>query len=212
MHISRSGFAFRGFFRGFLALGGTLTLLVLGCSGAPAPVPPAKYNPEEMAAAAMAEYDKNRDGKLDAAELENCPALKKLLVNLETEKQYLTEEDIAERLRQFERAKVGLAGTRCRVTRNGRGLAEVTVTFVPESFMGDAIRAGSGVSDENGNVEIAVPGESVKGVSLGFYRVEVSLKDPSGKEILPPSFNTDTKLGQEVQNRRPDVLHIRLDD
>ncbi len=133
-------------------------------------------------------------------------------MNLAKEQPYLTEEEIAERLRGFEASKVGLMGTRCRVSSGGRTMAGVTVTFVPEKFMGEGFKSGSGVTDEDGVAEITVEGEKVSGVSLGFYRVEASLKDPSGKETLPARFNTDTKIGQEVQNKRPDVLHIRLDE
>ncbi len=74
MDNPRFGGVFRSGSRVVSVLGLTLALAILGCSGAATPVPPAKYNPEEMAAAAMADYDTNHDGKLDAAELENCPA------------------------------------------------------------------------------------------------------------------------------------------
>jgi hypothetical protein len=210
MVISRQGFAFQRYFRVFLVLGGALTLVVMGCSGRPAAVPPVTYNPEEMAAAAMAEFDKNHDGKLDASELENCPALKHMLVNLETDKTYLTEEDIADRLRQFDKSKVGLMGTTCIVTRGGVGIPDVKVTYTPEFFMGNAIKPASGISDAAGNVELKVEGESVRGVNLGFYRVEVSLPDSSGNETLPARFNTETKLGQEINNRRSTSLRIEL--
>jgi hypothetical protein len=163
-----------------------------------------------MAAAAMAEYDNNRDGKLDENELVRCPALKQLLVNLETDKTYLTEQDIADRLRQFEKSKVGLMTTACVVSRDGKGVPDVTVTFTPEAFMGAGIKPATGISDAEGNVELKVAGETVGGVSLGFYRIEVSLLDPSGNETLPPKFNSETKLGQEINHRRSTILRIDL--
>lgn len=211
MRISWHGCAIRPWAFLVSVVGGTMTLAVLGCSGAPPPVPPAKYKPEEMAAAAMAQYDKNHDGKLDEKELEACPALRKLLANLDKEDMpYLTEKDIADRLEQFEKSKVGLMGTRCRVTNGGSPMPGVTVTFIPEAFMGEGIKPATGVSDDFGMVEMAVAGEDVPGVSLGYYRVEASLKNESEKELIKPRFNTETILGQEVQNRRPDVLHIEL--
>ena len=100
---------------------------------------------------------------------------------------------------------------RCTVTRDGKGCPDVTVTFVPEKFMGDAIKPGSGISDADGNVDIKVGGEPISGLSLGYYRVEASLKDASGKETLPARFNTDTKIGQEVQQRRTSHTRIELD-
>ena len=64
----------------------TLAVLVLslvaGCGKKPdaglAPVEPAKYDPDAMAEAAIAQLDKNKDGTIDAAELTACPPLKKL--------------------------------------------------------------------------------------------------------------------------------------
>ena len=209
MHMLCHGFVVK--VRGLLLVVLAAGWLTLGCSSSPAPVPPPTYDPDAMAAAAIAEYDKNGDGKLDAAELEHCPGLKIALFNMETEKSYLTEEDIAERLRLFQKSKAGLMSARCTVTRDGKGCPDVTVTFVPEKFMGDAIKPGSGISDADGNVDIKVAGEPFSGLSLGYYRVEASLKDPSGKETLPARFNTDTKIGQEVQQRRTSHTRIEVD-
>jgi hypothetical protein len=184
----------------------------LGCGSRAVSIP--RYDPENMAQQAMAEYDKDRDGKLDAGELEQCPALKKALPQIAKDKHpYLTEEDIADRLRQLVGSKVGLIGTQCRVIRDGKGFAGVTVTFIPEKFMGEAIRPGSGVSDAEGNVELKIAGESFPGLNPGYYRIEASLKDDSGKETLPARFNTETKLGQELhpRSRRPGICLIDLD-
>src|SRR5437016_2611538 len=61
---------------GFVLLLVILASSAVGCSSGATPVPVPRYDPDGMAHAAMEEYDKNRDGKLDAAELERCPALK----------------------------------------------------------------------------------------------------------------------------------------
>jgi hypothetical protein len=189
--------------------------LLAGC-GSSAVAPP-RYDPDAMARAAMAEYDTNHDGKLDAGELEACPALKKALPEIakdyaKNKQPYLTEEDIAEELRLFEKRKVGLLSIRCKVVRgDGLGVAGVTVNFIPERFMGDAIKAGSGVSDQSGYVHPTVEGQTIPGLAFGFYRIEASRKDESGKETVPSQFNTNSKLGLEVHPRRMDVAIIQLD-
>jgi hypothetical protein len=181
-----------------------------GCGGQ-APVAIPNYDPEAIARAAMAAYDKNDDGKLDAAELEACPALKSALPRIVTNKRdYLTEEDIAGRLRDFQKSRVGLRGIRCRVLRDEQPVSGVTVTFVPESFMGAAVKAASGISDERGYLNVATVEGKEPGVSLGYYRIEASVKDDAGKETLPPPLNSETKLGQEIHHGKMETILIQL--
>src|SRR5207302_7614851 len=90
---------------GFLAAG-SLVLLIHGCS-ARVDMPP--ISPEEAAKQALAEYDKNKDGFLDANELEHCPALKNALKTLDKNKDgRLSADEIAERLTAFQATGVGL--------------------------------------------------------------------------------------------------------
>src|SRR5439155_20742612 len=140
----------------------------------------------------------------------DCPALKFALPLIVNEKRgYLTEEDIAERLRHFQESNVGLMGTRCRVTRGEVGVPGVTVTFIPEKFMGDVIKPGSGISNNDGYVNLATGPEDLPGLSLGYYRVEVSLKDAAGNETLPARFNARSSVGMEIQNiKRSEILRI----
>jgi hypothetical protein len=192
-------------------LGLALSVAAVGCGG-PAAVARPSYDPDAMARAAMAAYDKNNDGKLDAAELEACPALKSALPKIVANKRdYLTEQDIADRLRDFQKSRMGLRGTRCRVWRGERPVAGVTITFVPEGFMGDAIKPASGVSDEHGYVNMTSNDGQDPGVNLGYYRIEASLKDASGAETLPARFNSETKLGQEIHHKRMEDVVIQLD-
>ncbi len=50
-------------------------LMLSACNRQPTRVKPPAINPQQAAAAAMAEYDSNGDGTLDEAELEKAPAL-----------------------------------------------------------------------------------------------------------------------------------------
>src|SRR5262245_3451268 len=53
-----------------------LALCLTGCSSGPPAVHAPALSPEEAGRQALAEYDANKDGFLDAKELEQCPALK----------------------------------------------------------------------------------------------------------------------------------------
>src|SRR5262245_47204394 len=59
----------------WLVGGWVLLLGAAGCSDGKRVEPP-DFSPEEAAKQAMAAYDKNGDGALDATELEQCPPLK----------------------------------------------------------------------------------------------------------------------------------------
>jgi hypothetical protein len=187
-----------------------LALTAAGCGGASVSAP--KYDPEAMAHAAMNEYDTNGDGKLDATELEACPALKDALANIAKDKQsHLTEEDLTERLRQFVDSKLGGVVPRCKVIRGNQGVANVTVTLVPERFMGETIQPASGTSGPDGTVHLKIEGADFPGARLGYYRIEASQKDPSGKELLPARYNSSSKLGCEVHHKKMESILIELD-
>ncbi len=179
-----------------------------GCGPTPVAIP--KFDPDAIAARAMEMYDKNKDGRLDAAELERCPALKHALKQIDPEKLDLTEEDLVKRLTIFQKSGVGIMGVRCTVMGGAGPVKDVTVTYVPEAFMADVIKPASGVSDEEGIVHLKVAGEPVNGVNLGYYRIEASLKDASGNETLPAEFNKDSKMGQEVAPLRSVFYQITL--
>src|SRR5262245_38264147 len=63
----------------WLVGGWVLLLTSLGCSAGGKRMAPPDFAPEDAAKQAMATYDKNRDGVLDATELEQCPPLKAAL-------------------------------------------------------------------------------------------------------------------------------------
>ena len=175
----------------------TLLLLVAGCRGGRVPVP--AISPGEAGRQALAEYDRNGDGLLDAAELERCPALKSCLKALDTNGDgRLSADEIAQRLAVYQRSRVGLQAFACQVTLDGRPLAGATITFVPEPFLGPALTPASGVSDGRGLARLQEAGAELPGVPCGLFRVEVSKKDAGGREMVPARYNTESVLGQEV--------------
>jgi hypothetical protein len=148
----------------------------------------------------MAQYDLNKDGKLDLEELRRCPALLRSLESMDLNKDgCLDLKEIEERLKRFENG-IALMMAPCRVVRENQPVEGVKVTLVPETFHGDSLKPASGTSDATGNVNLVIEGQSEVGVQAGFYRVQVSALDGSGKETLPARFNTDTVLGWEISS------------
>jgi hypothetical protein len=185
-------------------------LVLLGCSGRRLPVP--SISPEEAGRQALAEYDQNRDGFLDARELQRCPALASCLGTLDKDRDgRLSAQEIAERVNDYRASRVGLAALAFQVTLDGRPLTVATVTFVPEKFLGPALTPASGVSDARGLVRLETPGAAVPGVACGLYRVEVSRKNAAGQETIAARYNRESVLGVEVAPEgRRGALHFAL--
>jgi hypothetical protein len=176
---------------------GTLLLLAAGCSGGDNQAPPS-LDPPQAASQALADYDTNKDGALDAKELEKCPGLQGALKKIDKNNDgRLSADEIAERLQLFQRVGL-LTSARVEVTLDGAPLGQAKVTLVPEKFMGAAFKSATGVTDVNGNAPLQVEGAYKGLVPMGYYRVEVSKKDGAGQEAIPARYNTQTILGQEV--------------
>src|SRR5438046_2753280 len=107
-----------------------LVLLSAGCSGGSGGrVAVPTISPSGAAAAALPEYDSNKDGYLDAQELEKCPALKGALKTIDKNGDgRLSAEEIAGRLTHILESKVGLLTLSCEVRFQGAPLAGATVT------------------------------------------------------------------------------------
>jgi hypothetical protein len=192
-----------------LLLAGLTLGMQPGCSGGET-LTPAHYSPDEAAKQIMADYDTNRDGFLDAKELERCPSLKHSLEFIDQNgDKRLSAEEIAARIQIYADSQVAIKATGCHVTLDGKPLQGATVTYVPEKFMGPSLRRASGVSDQNGSVNLKVDGENLPGVQPGFYRVEISKKNASGQESIPARYNQDTTLGTEVNPHKARKLGVK---
>ena len=96
-------------------------------------------------------------------------------------------------------SKIGRLPVRCRVTHDGKPLADAKVVFVPEKFLGGTLQPGSGTTTAAGYADISCPyaaDSSVRGLSPGFYRVEITKEG----EKIPAKYNTETTLGAEVSS------------
>lgn len=173
-------------------------LLGGGCWGrGPSRVLPPPIDPSSAGSQALAKYDANGDAKIAGAELDKAPALKAALAQIDaTGDGAITADEISARVKSWQDSRVGRMGTQIRVLRNGKPLADATVTLVPEEFLGSGLERAVGRTDEMGAAFVSVPTtgpDDVTGVPPGFYRVEIT----KGSEI-PAKYNTATTLGQEI--------------
>ncbi len=181
--------------QGFFLSG--LFLVVAGCSQSGVPAPP-KFSPSSAASQALAEYDTNKDGALDAKELEQCPALLSALKKIDKNNDgRLSADEIAARLTYFQREGM-LTSVTVEVTLDGRPLPDATVTLMPEKFLGTSFKPALGTTDAAGTAVPMGEGSSQDLISLGYYRIEVSKKDGKGRETIPAKYNSKTTLGREI--------------
>jgi hypothetical protein len=163
-----------------------------GCDTGAAPVVAPKIA-SDAPRKAIELYDADKNGYLDAQELEKSPSLRVVFAGSSK----VTEQDIAALLAKWKEAKVGRELFDIHLMHNHRPLADATVTLVPESFVGSEIPTAVGKTDRTGRATPSVPAyaaERVPGVSPGFYRIEIT-KDG---ENIPAKYNTATILGGVV--------------
>ena len=168
-----------------------LSLSAAGCGSGGTSGPPA-YDPDALARAAIAQFDKNGNGTLEGAELDACPSLKSALAALDKNKdKAISADELADRFRSYKATGVSATSFSCSVRLNGQPLEGATVAFTPEDFMKGTITGGSGTTDRGGNVESSP-------LPFGFYRIVVSKKNAAGAEAIPAKYNTATTLGREI--------------
>lgn len=174
-------------------------VLAAGCSGGGGPTGP-QISPREAADQALSEFDANKDGALDAKELEACPGLQSGMKQADKNSDgRLTADEILDRLTLFQQQGMQ-ADVSAEVTLDGRPLAGATVTLVPEKFMGSGVKPATATLDEMGTGYFSTEGAAAQ-IALGYYRVQVS-KNAQGRETIPAKYNAKTVLGQEIA---PDV-------
>lgn len=181
--------------------------LTAGCSHSPARFVPPKYDAKVLGEQAVAKLDTDHDQQLDAKELTVSPALLADLKALDKNgDQKLSAEEIGAKVDVWTAGHVGAVGAICWVTRGGQPVANVQVKFVPEPFMGDVVKPGSGTTDSQGGAPMTAEGQKSSGVmQCGYYRVELS-SPQGGRETLPAKYNTKSILGADVRPNRRDPI------
>ncbi len=192
------------------------TIALVGCGGGSNAVPLPSFDPEGAAEKAMELHDADGDGFLAGSELDNVPGLKAAMRSLDADGDgKINAEDIANRIRAWETQEIGLMSISCELILDGRPLSDATVTFEPEAFLGDSIKAAVGQTGMAGSFRPKIPKserpspDSPPGIQAGFYRIKVS-KQQGGKEMIPARYNTETTLGQQVSKDDFAVVNKKL--
>lgn len=178
-----------------------LALFAAGCGNRPASrVDMAAISPGAAGSQAMELFDANKDGSIAGAEFDKAPGLKaSLKPKLDSNNDgKASADEISARLQTYLDSKVAALSCRCEVHLDDQPLEGATVRLVPEGFLGSAVKPGVATSDKLGVAMAQTEDSKLPGLSPGIYRVEISKKDASGKEIIPARYNAQTTLGCEV--------------
>ncbi len=167
----------------------------------PPKLSPLGIDAEAAGRLAIGQYDNDKYGFIAGAVLDKAPALKASMKNVDTNgDKKVSAEEITARIQRWQESRVGKMSLMVTVTRGGRPLVGATVKFVPEKFLGEAVKVAEGITDEEGYADLSVPLDpnesNIRGVHCGLYRVEITKE---GVDI-PAMYNTQTILGQEVSN------------
>lgn len=171
------------------------------------PKPPDQpdFNAARAGAEAVKQYDTNADGRLDAVELQKCPALLQALDRADADgDKALTAGEIAARIEAWFASGTVIMDWPVYVELDGKPLEGATVVFEPEGFLGAAFKACRGVTDKFGHAALRGADAQFPGLYVGAYRVRIS-KKIGGKETLPARYNTASELGWEVADDIPEV-------
>ncbi len=165
-------------------------------------------DPSASGQKAIADYDTNGDGQIAGEELAACPALEMALPRVDKNADSaISAAEVADRINYYLNAKTTIISGSVEVTMDGEPLTGATGTFQPETFLGDAFKACTGVTDERGVAFVTGHDAKFPGIYLGFYRVRIS-KEDGGSETIPARYNTESELGYEATDDIPDVSNV----
>ena len=192
------------------------SVTITSCGSGPPAVRPPNIDASTAGQMAMEIYDSDGDGRVAGDELEQAPSLKAALSRLDTDgDKAVSADELAARVESWQATKAGLMSFSFTVTLDGSPLAGATVTFEPEPFLGDDIKAATCITSDYGGGGAAIPRElrpdptSPPGMHLGLYQVKIS-KVVGGKQLIPRKYNEETILGQEVSYDVPEIAGNRV--
>lgn len=162
---------------GVTGLIGIAALPLVGCGGGAGgkSVAVAKQlDPDAVGKRAVEAYDADKNGSIDAKELEQSPALASAVSRIDANKDgAVSADEVAERVRQYQKQS-DLVSLALQIERDRAPLSGATVVLEPETFIGEGLVAFKGTSDASGAVSLVADGADVPGVPVGLYRVLIS--------------------------------------
>jgi hypothetical protein len=180
-----------------------LAALGAGCSRA---IKPPRLDPRAAAAQAFADYDTNKDGFLDDGELTRCPGLRACLRRCDKDRDgKLSLAELEEGLESYSKSGTGLLEVVCTVRLDSSPLPGAEVLFEPEPFLGPGIKPARRTTDDRGQARLKVEGAPASGCHLGIYRVRITKEGQ-----VPARYNTPSQLGVEVAPDSTGVFTFRL--
>ena len=133
-----------------------------------------KVDADQVAAAAMATYDENKNGSIDGGELDLAKSLKSALVRIDTNRDgAIAADELAARIRILQ-TQPDVVPCVIQLKKGAKNVASAQVTLEPEPFLGANFPKYNGSSDATGIIKLQAEDPTVPGVVLGFYKVHVS--------------------------------------
>jgi hypothetical protein len=189
-----------------------------GCSSGPTAIAPIDVDASNASEKALETYDTDADGSLNDAELIAVPGILKHKDKYDLDEDGLVSgEEIAHRIDLWQDQKMGIRTLNVKIRLGNRPLSGADVRFVPETYLGEAPKIGSGTTDSQGFTKISVAFEDLPedlrkarmlGIYGGTYKIEIT--HPTIK--IAPKYNTATILGEEIaRDTLGDELVIQID-
>jgi hypothetical protein len=158
----------------------------------------------------MDTYDANKDGKIDAAELDKCLALKYAMprVDLSPADKALTAEEVAARMEELQGQSKQM-GVMIQIMSRQGPVRGATVTLQREAFMGENQPAYSLTTDEAGSGMPALEGadKPEMAIPLGFYRITIVAPGQAGEVVrgceVADDSPTSNRLVFSLQDEAP---------
>lgn len=179
-------------------------LFFAGCGSGPAAIEPIDIDASAASAEAMELYDQNADGSLNDAELANVPGILRYKDKYDVNQDgAVSREEIGNRIGGWREQGVGFRTLDVTVLLDRRPLSGATVRFVPEPYLGEEPKIGTGKTDASGHAKVSVAVEHIpedlkiarmRGMFGGTYRIEVTHPDKQ----LPKRYRNGAALGDEI--------------
>jgi EF hand domain-containing protein len=195
--------------RSFFLIG----LLLAGCGRGPSGINAPAWDAAAATARALSDNDANHDQKLSRDELRKCPGLLSALKHFDIDGDgSISTDELKTKMQEIHDQQAALVEVPCSVMKGGRPLEGAVVTFIPESFMGEAFKPSTGVTARDGTAFPSIADEElpeelrgrVHGVHCGIYRVTVT--HPQIK--VPAKYNEQTELGWVFSRRNHEALTV----